>query len=121
LKLVLLLTALMLAIGGVGLWIWRTAPEPRPCVLTLRQVTFSPDRKSMAEAFEMRCETSLTTHVTLRRATAPEQARSDVFVAKSAVPVQLSWEGAALQIASQVRPLAQESSWHGVPVRLKQR
>jgi hypothetical protein len=121
LKLVLLLTALMLAIGGVGFWIWRSAPEPQPCALKLLQVAFSRDGKSMAEAFELRCETSLTTHVTLRRASAPEQARSDVFVAKGAVAVGLSWEGAALAIASQVRPLAQESSWHSVSVRLKQR
>ncbi|HEX4384796.1 MAG TPA: hypothetical protein VH083_17680 [Myxococcales bacterium] len=127
-KLVLLLTALMLAIGGVGFYIWRSAPEPQPCALKLVQVAFSRDGKTMAEAFELRCETStapqrgsVTTHVTLRRANAPEPARSDVFVANGAVPVQLSWEGAALQIASQVRPVAQESSWHGLAVRVKQR
>jgi hypothetical protein len=121
LKLVLALAGLMLAIGGIGFYIWRSSPEPQPCEVKLLQASFSPDGKVLAEAFEQRCETSLTTHVTLRLASAPEQARSDVFVAKGAVLVQFSWEGAALQIVSQVRPLAQESSWHGVAVRLKQR
>ena len=118
-KLVLALSGLMLAIGGVGFYIWRSAPEPQPCALKLLHVAFSRDGKSMAEAFEMRCETSLTTHVTLRRATAPEPARSDVFVANGPVPVALSWESSALQIETHARALAQESSWRGVKVRIK--
>ena len=117
-KLLAALAALMFAIGAAGFWIWRSSPEPPPCILKLLQEAPSPDGASLAEAFEQRCEGSLTTHVTLRRASAPEPARTDVFVAGGAVPVKLSWDWGALRIASSAHALAQESSWHGVPVRI---
>jgi hypothetical protein len=119
LKLVLALSALMLAIGGVGFYIWRSAPEPMPCEVKLLQASFSQDGKVLAEAFERRCESSLTTHVTLRGASAPEPARTDVFVANGAVAVALSWDSSALQIETAAHALAQESSWRGVKVRVK--
>jgi hypothetical protein len=127
LKLVLALSGLMLAIGGIGFYIWRSSPEPQPCEVKLVQASFSQDGKMLAEAFERRCESSLsapprssvTTHVTLRGAQAPEPARTDVFVANGAVPVALSWESSTLQIETRARALAQESSWRGVKVRIK--
>jgi hypothetical protein len=119
-KLLLGLGALMLAIGALGFWVWRSAPEPQPCALRLRGQSASPDGRTLAEAFEQRCEASLTTHVTLRAAGAPELARSDVFVADGAVPVAISWESGALLISSRARALAQESSWRGVAVRVRQ-
>jgi hypothetical protein len=119
-KLLLGLTALMLAIGAVGFWVWRSSPEPQPCAIRVFQELRSPDGRTLAEAFEQRCEASLTTHVTLRGAAAPVPARTDVFVAGGAAQVGLSWESGALQISSQARALAQESSWRGVTVRVRQ-
>jgi hypothetical protein len=119
-KLLVGLGALMLAIGALGFWVWRAAPEPLPCAVKLLQESRSPDGRALAEAFEQRCESSLTTHVTLRATAAPERARTDVFVAGGAVPVALSWESGALQISSRARALAQESSWRGLAVRVRQ-
>jgi hypothetical protein len=114
-----MLLALMFAIGAAGFWVWRSSPEPPPCALKLLDERTSPDGRSLAEAFERRCDASLTTHVTLRGAAAPEPARTDVFVADGAVPVALSWESGALRIATKARALAQESSWRGVQVRVR--
>jgi hypothetical protein len=119
-KLLLALAALMLAIGAVGFWVWRSAPEPEPCAVRVFQELRSPDGRALAEAFEQRCEASLTTHVTLRGAAAPLPARTDVFVAGGAVPVGLRWASGALQISSKARPLSQESSWRGVAVHVRQ-
>jgi hypothetical protein len=119
-KLLLALAGLMLAIGAVGFWVWRSAPEPRPCAVRVVQELRSPDGRTLAEALEQRCEASLTTHVTLRGAAAPVPARTDVFVAGGAVQVGLAWESGALRISSQARPLSQESSWRGVTVRVRQ-
>ena len=119
-KLLLALAALMLAIGAVGFWVWRSAPEPQPCAVRVLQELRSPDGRSLAEVFEQRCEASLTTHVTLRGAAAPLPARTDVFVAGGAVQVAISWEPGALQISSKAHALAQESSWRGVAVHVRQ-
>jgi hypothetical protein len=118
-KLLFGLAALMLAIGGLGFWVWHASPEPSACTLRLLREARSPDGRTLAEAFEQRCGTSLTTHVTLRAATAPEPARTDVFVAEGAAPVAISWESGALRISSPAPALMQETSWRGVVVRFQ--
>jgi hypothetical protein len=118
-KLVAGLAALMFAILAVGYWVWRTAPEPAPCAVRVLRELRSPDGRALAEAFESRCEGSLTTHVTLRASSAPTPARSDVFVAEGSAPVELDWAGGALRIACPARPVVRETSWRGVRVEIR--
>ena len=117
-KLVWALTAVMFAIGAVGYWVYRSSPEAVPCEVERLQAALSPDGQSLAEALTERCGTSLTTHVTLRRASAPEPARADVYIASGAQQVSIAWVSDALEITSPVAPLVQESSWHNHPIRI---
>jgi hypothetical protein len=119
-KLVWGLTALMFAIGGVGYWVYRTAPDAAPCEVRMLQTLASPDGRALAETFESRCEQSATTHVTLRAASAPELARTDVFVADGVAKVSLQWSDGALRIASAARPVVVESSWRDIRVLVQQ-
>lgn len=115
-KLVWGLTALMLAIGAVGYWVYRSSPEAQPCTVQVLQSLRSPDGRTLAETFDSRCEGSVTTHVSLRASNAPEPARSDVFVAEGSPKVSIRWSEGALQISSAAHPVVVESSWRGVRV-----
>ncbi len=121
-KLVVLLFALMLAIGLATLWLWRRAPPVEPCAQRAIAQSRSPDDRALADVFEATCGTSVTTHVALRLAGAPEQARADVFVAAGSVPVRVLWNGPAeLAVESPApRVFASETRWRGVAIRIRQ-
>ena len=69
-KLLAALFALMLAVGLVTLWLWRRSPEPEPCQSRTVAQSRSPDDRSDAEIYELKCGASLTTHIALRPAMA---------------------------------------------------
>jgi hypothetical protein len=116
LKLLVGLFVLMLAIAGAGFFVWRSSPDVKPCVLQVRSARIAPDQSALAEVLEARCESSLTTHVTLRKPSQPEQARADVWVAAGAQSVSLSWDARDLRISSSTPPLVNETSWQGLHV-----
>jgi len=120
LKLVLLLFALMLAIGVATLWIWRSSPEEAPCDTKELAQERSPDGRVQADVFEVHCGAAITTHVALRNAGAPVAARSDVLVAMDAVRLGVIWSGER-QISVEsgtARVLAQETRWRDVQVKI---
>jgi hypothetical protein len=121
LKLVLLLFALVLATGLATFWVWRRAPVPEPCATRGIARSPSPDDRALAEVLEVRCGSSVATHVALRPTGAPEQARGDVFIAEGAVPVQLVWNGSAeLGVKSPaIRVLVAETRWRNVAIRIR--
>ena len=120
-KLVLSLFALMLAIGFTTLWVWRRAPVAEPCASRDVAQSRSPDQRTQADVFEVRCGQTVATHVALRPAGAPEQARGDVFVAPGTVPVRLLWSGAEeLAVESPAeRVFVEETRWRHVAVRVR--
>ncbi|MGZ6123530.1 MAG: hypothetical protein ACXWLR_01135 [Myxococcales bacterium] len=120
-KLVVLLFALMLAIGLAALWLWRRAPPVEPCATRAIAQSRSPDDRALADVFEVICGTSVTTHVALRPSGAPEQARADVFVALGVVPVRALWTGSAeLAVESPAaRVVVSETRWRNVAVRIR--
>ncbi|HET9752825.1 MAG TPA: hypothetical protein VFP52_07680 [Myxococcales bacterium] len=120
-KLVFGLSALMLAIGAATLIFWRAQPEAEPCAAKEIAQSRSPDGRTQADVFELRCGTSVDTHVALRAASAPERARSDVFVAAGSARVQAIWSDSrelVVQSAS-ARVLVQETSWRDIAVRVR--
>ena len=120
-KLLLLLFALMLGIGAATLYIWRQSPVDVPCETRDISARRSPDGRMQAEVFEARCGEGLTTHVALRGAGAPAEARGDVFIVLGAVPVRVLWTGdRELSIeAPDARVLAEETRWRDVAVRVR--
>ena len=118
----LALFALMLAIGLATLWIWRLSPAQAPCEAKDILQARSPDGRLQADVFEVRCGDSLTTHVALRPAAAPLEARGDVFIGAGTVPVRAEWNGArelAVEAPGAARVLAEETRWRDVQVRLR--
>ena len=115
------LFALMLAVGAVSFWAWRSAPAPSPCTDVDLSASPSPDGRVRADAYEKRCGDSLSTHVALRPAGSPVPARADVFIAAGRERVLLSWnERGELVIESPARRvLVEETSWRNVGVRLR--
>ena len=120
-KLVLSLFALMLAIGFTTLLVWRHAPVAEPCASRDVAQSLSPDQRTQADVFEVRCGSTVATHVALRPAGAPEQARGDVFVAPASVPLRVVWNGSAeLAVESSAeRVFVAETRWRGVAVRVR--
>jgi hypothetical protein len=120
-KLFLGLLATMLAVGAASFWVWRAAPETAPCEDHAVDQARSPDGRTQAEVFEKRCGESVSTHVALRLASAPVQARTDVFIAAGSAPVRLSWtSGRELVLESPAqRVLVEEASWRNVLVRVR--
>lgn len=120
-KLLVALFALMLAIGLATLWVWRRSPPSEPCARRGIAQARSPDDRALAEVLEVRCRDSVATHVALRRAGAPEQARGDVFIAEGAVPVELVWNGSAeLAVKSPAaRVFVSETRWRDVAIRIR--
>jgi hypothetical protein len=121
LKLVLALFALMLAIGFTTLWVWRRAPVSEPCASRDIAQSRSPDQRTQADVFEVRCGQTAATHVALRPAGAPEHARGDIFVAPGTVPVRLIWNGSSeLAVESPAdRVFVEETRWRGIAVRVR--
>ena len=81
--------------------------------------SLSPDQRTQADVFEVRCGATAATHVALRPAGAPEQARGDVFVAPGTVPVRLVWNGSgelAVESAA-TRVFVSETRWRDVAIR----
>jgi hypothetical protein len=120
-KLVVGLFAVMLAIGVATLLFWRAQPESEPCVAKEIAQSRSPDGRTQADVFELRCGTSLDTHVALRAASAPQRARSDVFVAAGSAKVQATWsDSRELVVRSPAaRVLVQETSWRDIAIRIR--
>ena len=120
-RLVLALSAILLAIGVATLLFWRSQPEDAPCDAREIAHSRSPDGRTQADVFELRCGTSVATHVALRPATAPLRARSDVFIAAGSAPVQTIWNDSRelLVRSPAARVLVHESSWRDVSVRLR--
>ena len=120
-KLALGLFGLMLLIGGVSFWAWRASPDQKPCDVVERPASRSPGGRTEADVFEQRCGDSVATHVALRPAGAPVQARGDVFIAAGSVRVALVWrDDRELVIESPAkRVLVEESSWRDVGVRVR--
>jgi hypothetical protein len=115
------LFALMLLICGVSFWAWRAAPDPAPCSDVQVAQSRSPDGRALADVFEKRCGDSVATHVALRLPAAPQQARSDVFVAAGRVRVRLLWNSdRELVVESPARQVMIEAqSWRNVFVRVR--
>jgi hypothetical protein len=120
-KLVFALSAVMLAIGAATLVFWRSQPEAEPCDAKEIAQARSPDGRTQADVFELRCGTSVDTHVALRAASAPLRARSDVFVAAGSAPVQAVWTGSRELVvqSAAARVLVQETSWRNITIRLR--
>ena len=120
-KLAVGLLGLMLLIGGVAFVAWRASPAQAPCAVVERASVRSPDGKTVSEVYEQRCGDSVATHVALRPASAPLQARGDVFIAAGSARVSLVWrDDRDLLVESPTRHvLAQESSWRNVGVRVQ--
>jgi len=119
-KLVLALSAMMLAIGAATLLFWRAQPEDAPCDAKEIAQSRSPDGRTQADVFELRCGTSVATHVALRAASAPVRARSDVFIAAGSAPVRTIWNDShELVVQSPARALVQESSWRDIAVLVR--
>jgi len=114
------LTALMVAIGAVGYWVYRSSPEAQPCAVQVLEALRSPDGRTLAEIFDSRCEASVTTHVSLRAANAPEPARTDVFVAEGTPKVSIQWSDGALRVSSAAHPVVVESSWRDIRIVVQQ-
>jgi hypothetical protein len=121
LKLLLALLALMLAAGLASFWLWRRAPVPAPCPSREIARSRSPDNRAQADVFEVRCGDTAATHVALRLAGAPEQARADVFVAPGSVPVRLVWTGPRelLVQSGAERVYVEETRWRDVAIRVR--
>ena len=85
------LLALMLAVGAVCFWAWRSAPAVSPCQNVEVAQSRSPDGRVSADVYEKRCGDSVTTHVGLRREGSPVPSRSDVFIAVGRVPARVCW------------------------------
>ncbi len=120
-KLVLSLFALMLAIGFTTLLVWRHAPVAEPCASRDVAQSLSPDQRTQADVFEVRCGSTVATHVALRPAGAAEQARGDVFVAPGTVPLRVVWNGPAeLAVESPTaRVFVEETRWRDIAVRVR--
>jgi hypothetical protein len=120
-KLVFALSAVMLAIGAATLVFWRAQPETAPCAAKEIAQSRSPDGRTQADVFELRCGASVDTHVALRAASAPAGARSDVFIAAGSAPVQATWTDARELVVQSpaARVLVQETSWRNIAIRLR--
>jgi hypothetical protein len=115
------LFALMLAVAGVTLWLWRRSPQPEPCESRDVARSRSPDDRSEAEIYELRCGASVTTHVGLRPAMAPPKSRADVLVVEGPVPLRATWTGAK-EISVEIPPariLVTETRWRDVSVKVR--
>jgi hypothetical protein len=120
-KLLVALSAIMLAVGFATLWFWRSQPAEEPCATREIAQSRSPDGRTQADVFEVRCGNSLSTHVALRGAAAPVQARADVFIAAGTVPVKVIWNDAREVVVESPaqRLLVEENSWRNVAVRVR--
>jgi hypothetical protein len=121
LKLLATLFGLMLAVGVVTLWLWRRSPEPEPCESRDVARSRSPDDRSLAEIYQLKCAASVTTHVALRPAMAPPKARADVLVVEGAAPLRITWT-APREIwidAAEARILVTETRWRDVSVKFR--
>jgi len=123
LKLLVGLFALMLAVGLATLWLWRRSREPSPCESHEIAEYRAPGGRAQADVFEVRCPGAITTHVALRPAERPTEARGDVFVGLGSVPVRVFWDGEReLRIESPAeRLLVEETRWREVRVRIRRR
>jgi hypothetical protein len=121
LRLLVALFALMLAIGFATLWFWRRSTGPSPCESREVANSGSPDGRSRADVFEVRCPGAVSTHVALRSQSEPAQARADVFIALGNAPVRVLWNGGReLLIESPAaRILVEETRWRNVSVRVR--
>jgi hypothetical protein len=121
LRLLLGLSALMLAIGFATLWFWRSAPSPPDCESHDLGQSRSPDGRSQADVFEVRCGRTVATHVALRQSASPLEARFDVFIAAGSVPVRAVWTGERELVveSSAGRVLAEETRWRNVGIRIR--
>jgi hypothetical protein len=115
------LLLLMLAIGAVSFWAWRAAPESSPCQEAEISRSRSPDGRSQADLFEVRCGDSVATHVALRPPAAPLKARGDVFIAAGQVKARLLWNDAGELVIETPAPrvLVEETHWRNVGVRVR--
>lgn len=120
-KLVFLLSAVMLAIGAATLLFWRSQPEGEPCDAKELAQSRSPDGRTQADVFELRCGTSVDTHVALRATSAPLRARSDVFIAAGSAPVRAIWNHSRELVvqAQAARVLVRETSWRDIAIRVR--
>ena len=120
-RLLLGLSALMLAIGFATLWFWRSAPAPAECESRDVGQSRSPDGHSQADVFEVRCGLTVATHVALRPSGSPLEARFDVFIAAGSVPVRTVWTGERelLVESSAGRVLAEETHWRNIAIRIR--
>lgn len=120
-KLAAALLAIMLAIGAVSYLAYLRSPPPVPCAERQIAQSEAPGGRTEADVFEVNCGGSLATHVALRPAQTPVQARSDVFIAAGSARVALLWNAEReLIIESPARRvLVLESSWRNVAVRLR--
>ena len=120
-RLLLGLSALMLAIGFATLWFWRSAPAPAECESRDVGQSLSPDGRSQADVFEVRCGRTVATHVALRPSGSPLEARFDVFIVGGSEPVRAVWIGERelLVESSTGRVLAEETRWHDVGIRIR--
>ena len=120
-KLLLGLSALMLAIGFATLWFWRSAPAPAECESREVGQSRSPEGHSQADVFEVTCGRTVATHVALRLSGSPLEARFDVFIAEGSVPVRAVWTGEHELVveSSAGRVLAEETRWRNVGIRIR--
>ena len=120
-KLLLGLSALMLAIGFATLWFWRSAPAPAECESREVGQSRSPEGHSQADVFEVTCGRTVATHVALRLSGSPLEARFDVFIAGGSVPVRAVWTGEHELVveSSAGRVLAEETRWRNVGIRIR--
>ncbi|HXL39026.1 MAG TPA: hypothetical protein VN928_00675 [Myxococcales bacterium] len=120
-RLLLGLSALMLAIGFATLWFWRSAPAPAECESRDVGQSLSPDGRSQADVFEVRCGRTVATHVALRPSGSPLEARFDVFIVGGSEPVRAVWIGERelLVESSTGRVLAEETRWRDVGIRIR--
>ena len=120
-KLLAALFALMLVVGLVTLWLWRRSPQPDPCQSRTVAQSRSPDDRSDAEIYELKCGASLTIHVALRPAMAPPKARADVLVVDGPAPLRMTWTSAReISIdAPDARVLVTETRWRDVTVNVR--
>jgi hypothetical protein len=121
LKLLAGLFALMLAIGLATLVLWRRSPESSPCESRDLAHSRSPDDRSEADVFELRCGPSITTHVALRSSMSAPKSRADIFVAEGAIPVEVTWASPRelLVLSPPARALVSETRWRDVTVKLR--
>jgi len=123
LRLLVALSALMLAVGlcTLLLWRWGRSREPSPCDAREIEEIASPGGRAQADVFEVRCPGAVTTHVALRAADKPPESRADVFVGLGAVPVRVVWSGdrEILIESMAARLLVGETRWREVSVRIR--